>query len=298
MMIRLTTVALAALFSTTTTVTATISYDAPSSASIDSDAASSSSNLRGIRSSAPQQQEQQATAVTQQTLPQHLSIEQEADDGQHDANYYLRGIRSEDSSSQQQQQQEEPPAPQASSIATSSPQPQQVPLGADKPKLRKKKHNRQASSTTTSTNNPLQKFAQNMLTNQGCPPTPTTSCGDICYVLTPSAATDLHSVAIGTTLTPTHHWHDPTTFWSTGSTLVEVERECGRSLGMATMFVLAKAMEPPSWVKSRKEAGIHVDIERCLEIEEDIMIGIKSPSPMNNKEGRQEHQELDRCKQS
>ena len=35
-------------------------------------------------------------------------------------------------------------------------------------------------------------------------------------------------------------------------TLVEVERECGRSLGMATMFVLAKAMEPPSWVKSRK----------------------------------------------
>ena len=31
--------------------------------------------------------------------------------------------------------------------------------------------------------------------------------------------------------------------------LVEVERECGKSVGMGTMFVLAKAMEPPAWLK-------------------------------------------------
>ena len=36
-------------------------------------------------------------------------------------------------------------------------------------------------------------------------------------------------------------------------TLVEVERECERSVGMATMFVLAKAMEPPAWVRSSKK---------------------------------------------
>ena len=35
--------------------------------------------------------------------------------------------------------------------------------------------------------------------------------------------------------------------------LVEVERECEKSMGMATMFVLAKAMEPPAWVRSKKK---------------------------------------------
>ena len=114
-----------------------------------------------------------------------------------------------------------------------------------------------------------QSFAQNMLTNQGCPPT--SSCGDICYVLTIAAASDLHSVAIGTTKQPSHHWHDPASFWRTGvcnaksqcvsvnpfdkkhsfddlaSTLADVERECERSVGMASMFLLAKAMEPPTW---------------------------------------------------
>jgi len=112
-------------------------------------------------------------------------------------------------------------------------------------------------------------FAQKMLTNQGCPPT--SSCGDICYVLTIAAASDLHSVAIGTTKQPSHHWHDPASFWRTGvcnaksqcvsvnpfdkkhsfddlaSTLADVERECERSVGMASMFLLAKAMEPPTW---------------------------------------------------
>ena len=114
-----------------------------------------------------------------------------------------------------------------------------------------------------------QSFAQNMLTNQGC--LPTSSCGDVCYVLTVAAASDLHSVTIGTTNQPSHHWHDPASFWRMGvcnvksqcvsvnpfdkrhtfddlaSTLADVERQCERSLGMANMFLLAKAMEPPAW---------------------------------------------------
>ena len=32
-----------------------------------------------------------------------------------------------------------------------------------------------------------------------------------------------------------------------------VEKECGRSVGMGTMFVLAKAMEPPAWLKRGKK---------------------------------------------
>eukprot|EP00984_Skeletonema_dohrnii_P029058 scaffold19398_cov76-Skeletonema_dohrnii-CCMP3373.AAC.3 len=121
-----------------------------------------------------------------------------------------------------------------------------------------------------STNNhPIQQsFAQNMLTNQGCPPT--SSCGDVCYVLTIAAASDLHSVATGNTKQSSHHWHDPASFWRPGVcnaksqcvsvnpfdkhhtfndlaiTLAEVERECERSVGMASMFLLAKAMEPPT----------------------------------------------------
>jgi hypothetical protein len=114
-----------------------------------------------------------------------------------------------------------------------------------------------------------QSFAQNMLTNQGC--LPTSSCGDVCYVLTVAAASDLHSVTIGTTNQPSHHWHDPASFWRMGvcnaksqcvsvnpfdkrhtfddlaNTLADVERQCERSLGMANMFLLAKAMEPPTW---------------------------------------------------
>ena len=114
-----------------------------------------------------------------------------------------------------------------------------------------------------------------MLQSQGCPVS-TSSCGDICYVLTPAAASDLHSVAIGTSNTPHHHWHDPTSFWTTGvcngksqcvsvnpfdddhnfddlaNTLLDVEKECERSVGMATMFILAKAMEPPAWVKKQR----------------------------------------------
>ena len=114
-----------------------------------------------------------------------------------------------------------------------------------------------------------------MLQSQGCPVS-TSSCGDICYVLTPAAASDLHSVAIGTSNTPHHHWHDPTSFWTTGvcngksqcvsvnpfdddhnfddlaNTLLDVEKECKRSVGMATMFILAKAMEPPAWVKQKR----------------------------------------------
>eukprot|EP00984_Skeletonema_dohrnii_P022799 scaffold11910_cov104-Skeletonema_dohrnii-CCMP3373.AAC.3 len=109
-------------------------------------------------------------------------------------------------------------------------------------------------------------FLQNMLTNQGCPPT--SSCGDVCYVLTVAAASDLHSVAVGTTNRPSHHWHEPSSFWRAGicnakaqcvsvnpfdkshtfndlaSTLANVERECERSVGMASMFLLAKAMDP------------------------------------------------------
>jgi hypothetical protein len=105
-----------------------------------------------------------------------------------------------------------------------------------------------------------------MLANQGCPPT--SSCGDVCYVLTVAAASDLHSVAVGTTNRPSHHWHEPSSFWRAGicnakaqcvsvnpfdkshtfndlaSTLANVERECERSVGMASMFLLAKAMDP------------------------------------------------------
>eukprot|EP00984_Skeletonema_dohrnii_P016023 scaffold7024_cov94-Skeletonema_dohrnii-CCMP3373.AAC.1 len=128
-----------------------------------------------------------------------------------------------------------------------------------------------AAKKSSINNHPIQQqsFAQNMLTNQGCPPT--SSCGDICYVLTIAAASDLHSVAIGTSKQPSHHWHDPASFWRTGvcntksqcvsvnpfdkkhsfddlaSALADVERECERSVGMASMFLLAKAMEPPIW---------------------------------------------------
>ncbi len=165
----------------------------------------------------------------------------------------------------------------------SSPEPQaqaqqayHVPIGSDKPKLRsKKKKNKKNKSTSGSGNNPIQTFAVNMLQSQGCPVS-TSSCGDICYVLTPAAASDLHSVAIGTSNTPHHHWHDPTSFWTTGvcngksqcvsvnpfdddhnfddlaNTLLDVEKECERSVGMATMFILAKAMEPPAWVKQKQ----------------------------------------------
>eukprot|EP00985_Skeletonema_marinoi_P016645 scaffold8993_cov207-Skeletonema_marinoi.AAC.1 len=123
---------------------------------------------------------------------------------------------------------------------------------------------------STDNNHPIQQsFAQNMLTNQGCPPT--SSCGDVCYVLTIAAASDLHSVATGNTKQSSHHWHDPASFWRPGvcnaksqcvsvnpfdkhhtfndlaSTLAEVERECERSVGMASMFLLTKAMEPPDW---------------------------------------------------
>ena len=109
-------------------------------------------------------------------------------------------------------------------------------------------------------------FLQAMLMNQGCPPT--SSCGDVCYVLTISAASDLHSVASGTNDEPSHHWNEPGSFWNAGvcnakaqcvsvnpfdrhhtyndlaSKLAEVERECERSVGMASMFLLAKAMDP------------------------------------------------------
>jgi hypothetical protein len=174
------------------------------------------------------------------------------------------------------------------------PQPQQavVPLiGSDKPnKLRQKKKNtKRGNNNNAASFNPLQAFAHNMLIHQGCPPPPpptssssttttTTNnyCGDICYVLTTDAASDLHSVAIGTTSQPTFHWHDPTTFWHVGicnsksqcvssvnpfdgnhdfdnlmTALTNVERECGKSVGMASMFVLAKAMEPPAWLKKK-----------------------------------------------
>jgi len=181
-------------------------------------------------------------------------------------NTNLRGIRP-------QQQHED-------SLLLSQPQEssrQEVaPLGSDKPRLRKKKNQKALLGGNTNANHPLQTFAHNMLTNQGCPPSPTSNCGDICYVLTTDAASDLHSVAIGTSSQPTHHWHDPTTFWHVGvcnskrqcissvnpfdgdhnfddltNALSTVERECGRSVGMASMFVLAKAMEPPAWLKKK-----------------------------------------------
>mmetsp|Transcript_6026 Transcript_6026/g.10147 ORF Transcript_6026/g.10147 Transcript_6026/m.10147 type:complete len:278 (+) Transcript_6026:92-925(+) len=276
MMIQLTTVALA-LLCYSTTATATITYDDYPLSDSDADA-DAASKLRGggIRSSAPAQQDDQAKTVTL-TQPQHLTMDQEEaaneEDDEAAASYYLRGIRSEDSPLPPQQHDNQA---LAGSTASLSPQPQQAPLGSNKPKIRQKNHAAASSSNNTIINNPLQKFAQNMLTNQGCPPTTSTTCGDICYVLTPEAATDLHSVAIGKSSIPTHHWHDPTSFWQTGvcnaksqcvsvnpfdtehdfddltGTLAEVERECERSVGMATMFVLAKAMEPPAWVKSKK----------------------------------------------
>jgi len=282
MMIRITTVALALLCRP---AMATITFNEPSSSMIDSDggaAAATNSNLRGLRSSAApqQQQQQQAEEAAEAMLPQHLTIDLDdtvavaaaANEEEEAADYYLRGIRSEDP----------PPSLHHDDEPSSSlpPQPQQIPLGADKPKIR---HHSSSTSTTTTSNpnsNPLQKFAQNMLTSQGCPPTATTTCGSICYVLTPEAASDLHSVATGLSTTPTHHWHDPTSFWSTGvcnaksqcvsvnpfdvrhdfddlkNVLEGVERECdgrGGVVGMGTMFVLAKAMEPPAWLKRGKK---------------------------------------------
>ena len=109
-------------------------------------------------------------------------------------------------------------------------------------------------------------FVHNMLTNQGCPPT--SSCGDVCYVLTISAASDLHYVATGKANHTSHHWNDPASFWRAGvcnskaqcvsvnpfdkhhsfdelaHTLAEIETECERSIGMASLFLLAKAMDP------------------------------------------------------
>ena len=111
-------------------------------------------------------------------------------------------------------------------------------------------------------------FVQNMLINQGCPPT--SSCGDVCYVLTISAASDLHYVATGKANHTRHHWNDPASFWRAGvcnskaqcisvnpfdknrnhsfdelaSTLAQIEKECDRSIGMASLFLLAKAMDP------------------------------------------------------
>ncbi len=272
MMIRLTTVALALLYSAP--VEATITYNEPPSSIIDSDeAGSSNSGLRGLRSAPLHQQADAAEeAVTQ---PQHLLIDEqdapEANEEEDDeeANYYLRGIRSEDPP---------PPKPQDEPLHREDellpPQPQ-LPLGSEKPKIRH--HSPTNPFPTPNSSNPLQKFAQNMLTSQGCPPTATTTCGSICYVLTPDAASDLHSVATGKQSTPTHHWHDPTSFWNTGvcnaksqcvsvnpfdvshdfddlqGVLEGVEKECGRSVGMGTMFVLAKAMEPPAWLKRGKK---------------------------------------------
>jgi len=196
-----------------------------------------------------------ATAAVTSNDP---SIEAEAD-------YYLRGFRSSE---------EEPPQQQEASALPTQPQPQHVPqqhvlqpqhvpLGSDKPKLRHKNNKGKPLSS-----NPLQTFAHNMLTNQGCPPPST--CGDICYVLTIETASDLHSVAIGRSDHLSHHWH-----WRTGvcnaksqcvavnpfdrhhnfddlaNTLADVERECERSFGMATMFVLAKAMEPQELKKKK-----------------------------------------------
>ena len=150
----------------------------------------------------------------------------------------------------------------STTVEPSQEQPNTVPIeSSDKssPKIR---------ITKKSSSNPLQSFAINMLENQGCPST--SSCGDPCYVLTTAAASGLHSVVTGVSNQPTHHWHDPTSFWSAGicnvksqcvsvnpfdhdhyfddlaRTLTDVEKGCGRNVGMATIFVLAKAMEPPT----------------------------------------------------
>jgi hypothetical protein len=191
------------------------------------------------------------TAATAAVTSNDRSIEAEAD-------YYLRGIRSAETEPPQQQEASAlPTQPQPQHV----PHPQHVPLGSDKLKLRQKNKKGKPPSS-----NPLQTFAHNMLTNQGCT-SPTSTCGDICYVLTIATASDLHSVVIGTSDHLSHHWHDPTSFWRTGvcnaksqciavnpfdrhhnfddlaNTLADVERECERSVGMAAMFVLAKAME-------------------------------------------------------
>ena len=86
------------------------------------------------------------------------------------------------------------PEPQAQAQAQTQAYHYHVPLGSDKPKLRSKKKKNKKNNTSGSGNNPIQTFAVNMLQSQGCPVS-TSSCGDICYVLTPAAASDLHSVA-------------------------------------------------------------------------------------------------------
>ena len=110
-----------------------------------------------------------------------------------------------------------------------------------------------------------QTFVHNMLENQGC--TPTSSCGDVCYVLTIAAAADLHSVAAGKSNRAKHHWHNPESFWRLGvcdadkrcesvnpydkkhdfkaleDTLSDVEGQCGRKISAATRLLLVKAMD-------------------------------------------------------
>ena len=311
MMMRLTTVALTFLLSRGTMVTATIRYypkDNNSDGSNTKAAGNSSNNLRGVRSSlndhaVTQDSEHAATTTTTPQQHHELTVEEQelllaADEAT--ANYYLQGIRSEPLVPQHYQslaRSQQLHSTSSSSFSTppqnqiQSKQQEETSSSSTKPKIRHK------SSTTTKTKSQntaaLQTFAKNMLTNQGCPPAPHSTCGDICYVLTPEAATDLHSVVATssssqTTHTkhhyPTHHWHNPTTFWTTGvcnaksqcisvnpfdrehdfhelqRTLDEVERECERRVGMGTLFVLAKAMEPPpdvAWL-------LRNDVERSV----------------------------------